>query len=65
MYEDEEDKEDDENVDMEDEEDEDEDDDEPFYPPAGLLQLDANHCPASGPVPRSGIWLSFLFSFSI
>ena len=61
MYEDEEDEED---VDMEDDDDE-EEDDEPFYPPAGLLQLDANHCLASGPVPRSGIWLSFLFSFSI
>ena len=28
----------------------------PFYPPAGLHQLGANHCPGFGPAPQSGIW---------
>ena len=28
----------------------------PFYPPAGLHRLGANHCPGFGPAPQSGIW---------
>ena len=39
-----------------DKKDEKNDDEKPFYLPAGLPQLGASHCPASGPVPRSDIW---------
>ena len=40
-----------------------EEDEKPFYPRAGLPQLGASRCPESGPVPRSGIWSSFLDCF--
>ena len=33
----------------------------PFYPPAGLHQLGANHCPGFGPAPQSGIWSKHYF----
>ena len=43
--------------------DDEEEDDKPFYLLAGLPQLGANHCLASGQVPQSGIWPSFLYHF--